>query len=62
MEIVLQVLMLAAVWVVPIFPVCRDLIEAPSDQTSRNVLAAAVSEWRFAGKMDSSALLVELIS
>jgi putative transposase len=38
----LQVLLIAAARVVSIFAVCRDLADAPSDQTIRNALAASL--------------------
>lgn len=40
----LQVLLIAAARVVSIFAACRDLAEAPSDQTIRNALAASLPE------------------
>jgi Transposase DDE domain len=40
----LQVLLLAAARVVSIFAACRDLADAPSDQTIRNALAASLPE------------------
>jgi hypothetical protein len=40
----LQTLLLAASRVASIFAVCRDLAEAPSDQTIRNALAASLPE------------------
>lgn len=41
---VLQVLLIAAARVVSIFAACRDLADAPSDQTIRNALAASLPE------------------
>jgi hypothetical protein len=38
----LQVLLIAAARVVSVFAACRDLAEAPSDQTIRNALAASL--------------------
>ena len=40
----LQVLLIAASRVVSIFAACRDLAEAPTDQTIRNALAATLPE------------------
>ena len=40
----LQVLLLAAARAASIFAVCRDLADAPSDQTIRNALAASLPE------------------
>ena len=40
----LQVLLMAAARVVSIFAACRDLADAPSDQTIRNALAASLPE------------------
>jgi hypothetical protein len=40
----LQVLLLAAARTVSIFAACRDLADAPSDQTIRNALAASLPE------------------
>ena len=40
----LQVLLIAAARVVSIFAACRDLADAPSDQTIRNALAASLPE------------------
>lgn len=40
----LQVLLIAAARVASIFAVCRDLADAPSDQTIRNALAASLPE------------------
>ena len=39
-----QVLLIAAARVVSIFAACRDLADAPSDQTIRNALAASLPE------------------
>ncbi|NLX94590.1 MAG: ISH3 family transposase [Rhodopirellula sp.] len=41
-SILLQVLLIAAARVVSIFAACRDLADAPSDQTIRNALAATL--------------------
>ena len=43
-SILLQVLLIAAARVVSIFAACRDLADAPSDQTIRNALAATLPE------------------
>ena len=43
-SILLQILLIAAARVVSIFAVCRDLADAPSDQTIRNALAASMPE------------------
>jgi len=40
----LQVLLIAAARVVSVFAACRDLADAPSDQTIRNALAATLPE------------------
>jgi putative transposase len=40
----LQILLIAAARVVSIFAACRDLADAPSDQTIRNALAASLPE------------------
>lgn len=40
----LQILLMAAARVASIFAVCRDLADAPSDQTIRNALGAALPE------------------
>jgi len=40
----LQILLMAAARVASIFAVCRDLADAPSDQTIRNALAASLPE------------------
>ena len=40
----LQILLLAAARVVSLFAACRDLADAPSDQTIRNALAATLPE------------------
>jgi len=40
----LQVLLIAAARVVSIFAACRDLADAPSDQTIRNAMAASLPE------------------
>jgi Transposase DDE domain len=42
--ILMQVLLIAAARVVSIFAACRDLADAPSDQTIRNALAEALPE------------------
>jgi Transposase DDE domain len=39
-----QILLLAAARAASIFAVCRDLVDAPSDQTIRNALAASLPE------------------
>jgi hypothetical protein len=41
-SILLQVLLIAAARVVSVFAACRDLADAPSDQTIRNALAASL--------------------
>lgn len=43
-SILLQVLLIAAARVVSIFAACRDLADAPSDQTIRNALAATLPD------------------
>ena len=43
-SILLQVLLIAAARVVSVFAACRDLADAPSDQTIRNALAATLPE------------------
>jgi len=43
-SMLLQILLIAAARVVSIFAVCRDLADAPSDQTIRNALAASLPE------------------
>lgn len=43
-SILFQVLLMAATRVVSIFAACRDLADAPSDQTIRNALAATLPE------------------
>jgi putative transposase len=43
-SILLQILLLAAARAASIFAVCRDLADAPSDQTIRNALAASLPE------------------
>jgi hypothetical protein len=43
-SILLQVLLIAASRVVSIFAACRDLADAPSDQTIRNALSASLPE------------------
>jgi hypothetical protein len=43
-SILLQVLLIAAARTVSIFAACRDLADAPTDQTIRNALAAALPE------------------
>jgi len=43
-DTLLQVLLIAAARVVSIFAACRDLADAPSDQTIRNALAATLPE------------------
>ncbi len=40
----LQILLIAAARVVSMFAACRDLADAPSDQTIRNALAATLPE------------------
>ena len=42
----LQVLLIAAARVVSIFAACRDLADAPCDQTIRNALAASLPEMK----------------
>jgi putative transposase len=42
--VLLQILLIAAARVVSLFAVCRDLADAPSDQTVRNALAATLPE------------------
>jgi putative transposase len=43
-SVLLQVLLIAAARVVSLFAACRDLADAPSDQTIRNALAATLPE------------------
>ena len=43
-SVLLQVLLIAAARVVSLFAACRDLADAPSDQTVRNALAATLPE------------------
>jgi len=43
-SVLLQVLLIAAARVVSLFAACRDLADAPSDQTVRNALAAALPD------------------
>lgn len=43
-SVLLQVLLIAAARVVSLFAACRDLTNAPSDQTIRNALAATLPE------------------
>lgn len=43
-SILLQILLLAAARATSIFAVCRDLADAPSDQTIRNALSASLPE------------------
>jgi hypothetical protein len=42
--VLLQILLIAAARVVSLFAACRDLADAPSDQTIRNALAATLRE------------------
>ena len=42
--VLLQVLLIAAARVVSVFAACRDLADAPSDQTIRNAMAAALPD------------------
>jgi hypothetical protein len=43
-SVLLQVLLIAAAWVVSLFAACRSLADAPTDQTIRNALAATLPE------------------
>jgi hypothetical protein len=43
-SVLLQILLIAAARVVSLFAACRDLADAPSDQTIRNALAATLPE------------------
>ncbi len=45
-SVLLKVLLIAAARVVSVFAACRDLADAPSDQTIRNALAATLPEMR----------------
>lgn len=56
----LQVLLIAAARVVSIFAACRDLADAPSDQTIRNALAASLPEMTELERRLNRALLTEL--
>lgn len=56
----LQVLLIAAARVVSIFAACRDLADAPSDQTIRNALAASLPEMAELERRLNLALSTEL--
>jgi hypothetical protein len=55
-----QVLLIAAARVVSIFAACRDLADAPCDQTIRNALAASLPEMRELERRLNLALATEL--
>ena len=55
-----QVLLIAAARVVSIFAACRDLADAPSDQTIRNALAASLPEMTELERRLNRALVTEL--
>jgi hypothetical protein len=59
-SILLQVLLIAAARVVSIFAACRDLADAPSDQTIRNALAASLPELPELERRLNRALAAEL--
>jgi hypothetical protein len=59
-SILLQVLLIAAARVVSIFAACRDLADAPSDQTIRNALAASLPELSELERRLNRALATEL--
>lgn len=56
----LQVLLIAAARVVSIFAACRDLADAPSDQTIRNALFASLPEMAELERRLNRALSTEL--
>ena len=57
---VLQVLLIAAARVVSVFAACRDLADAPSDQTIRNALAASLPQLPELERRLNRALVTEL--
>jgi len=59
-SILFQVLLMAAARVVSIFAACRDLAEAPSDQTIRNALAATLPDVAELERRLNLALVAEL--
>lgn len=59
-SIVLQILLIAAARTVSIFAACRDLADAPSDQTIRNVLAASLPDIRELERRLNRSLCTEL--
>lgn len=61
-SMVVQILLLAASRVVSIFAACRDLADAPSDQTLRNALKATLPEVVELEKRLNQALCTELPS
>ena len=55
-----RVLLIAAARVVSVFAACRDLADAPSDQTIRNALAANLTDIGELERRLNRALVVEL--
>src|SRR5688572_3450724 len=56
----LQILLIAAARMVSIFAACRDLADAPSDQTIRNALGASLPEMAELERRLNRALSTEL--
>jgi len=59
-SILIQVLLIAAARVVSVFAACRDLADAPSDQTIRNAMAASLPELPELERRLNRALATEL--
>jgi len=59
-SVLLQILLIAAARVVSLFAVCRDLADAPSDQTVRDALAATLPDIAELEKRLNRALVYEI--